>query len=162
MSNLTTGTMRSGNNLTIHNNSSADTGSQSSHDQVFRSLTTAFPHFSQCCYVRIISNFYRNSSQKIFQFISQHRISPMKIYCHCDLSFSDYRSRHSYTYTANLFFCNLFLVHFIEDCFCDIRKDCFTIILCTCHNLPFLTKFSACLKQTTFYCSSSNIYSKAI
>ena len=146
MSDFSTCSMCSGDNLTVHNNTAADTGSQCSHDQVLCTFSTAFPHLTKSCNVGIISYFYRNLIQQFFQIICQHGISPVQINCHLYFSFFYNRSRNTYTHTGNFCFLNSFFFHFFQDRFCYIRKDCFSIFFCTGFNLPFFQKYTFCCK----------------
>ena len=57
MSDLTACSVKSCNDLSIYDDTAADTGSKCYHDNVFTAFSCPLPHLSESCHVGIISCF---------------------------------------------------------------------------------------------------------
>ena len=60
MSDLACGSGCTGNHLTVDDNAAANTGSQGYYNNILITLCAALPGLAQCCYVGVITSFYRH------------------------------------------------------------------------------------------------------
>ena len=147
--------------LTVNNDSTANTSSQCNHDHIGGTCCRTFPRFSKSSYICIIASFRRKSCQ-FFHFSCNILIAPVKVYCTVHLAFGVYRSRNTDSNAFYIIFGNAFFFDLgIYGC-CHIRKDLISVILLTCRNLPFLNKSAICAEKSAFYSSSTYINSKTI
>ena len=58
MSDLSACSVVSGYDLAIDDDAAADTGSKCHHDNIVIADCSAFPHFTECCHVCIVSDAY--------------------------------------------------------------------------------------------------------
>ena len=161
MTNLSACTVSTANNLSINDNSTANSSSKSYKNYILRTCSCTFPCFSQSCYISIISSF-RCKACQLCQFLCNCLKSPIKIYCTRHFASFINRTRNTNAYTVNVFFFHLALCDLIQNSLRNIRNDRFTVILFAGRNLPFLNQNSVCLKESTFYRCTANINSKTI
>ena len=150
MADFTTGTMCSGNDFAIYNDSATHTCTKCHHDNIIRAGSCTFPRFSQSSNIGIISCTCFKSCQ-IMKDLCYRCKSPVKIYRTCSFPFRIDRSRNSDSNAFHISFLNTFFCHFVLNSLCHIRKNVFAFIFCSCWNLPFVNKITVCLEKTAFY-----------
>ena len=122
MSYLSACSVYSGYDSALADDSSAYACAECDHDYILMALSATLPHFSERCYIGIISGFYGNACQ-VFQFFIYIENTPAEVdtlqYCSVIL----YRSRHSHAYALDVTHLDaVLLVIFLDGC-CNIRQD---------------------------------------
>ena len=161
MSDLSASTVMACYDLTINNDSTANTRSQCNHDHIGGTCCRTFPRFAKSSHIGIIASFCMKSCQ-FLHFSCNILVTPVKVYRPIYLTFGVYRSRNADSNTFYVVFGNAFLFDLgIYGC-CHIRKDLISVILLAGRNLPFLNKSSVCAEKSAFYSCSTYINSKTI
>ena len=78
MSDLTTGSVVSGYDFTINNDSATDAGAKRYHDDILASFCTTLPHLAKCCNVCIIA-YFNGKTGETSKFLCYINDSPAKI-----------------------------------------------------------------------------------
>ena len=162
MSDLTAGSVSSGYDLAVHDNSTAHTGAKGHHDQVFRAASAAAPHLSEGRCIGVIGCLYRDSAQCAAKLSNDILVSPVQVDCHRNLAFFVDRSRKIDSNPSHIFLFDSFLFDLLQNCLCHVRKDLIPVILCPCGNLPLLQQRSVRLKKSAFNRCSAYINTKYI
>ena len=161
VSDFSTCTVISGDHMSVHDNSTADTGTKRYHDDIFTSFSTALPHFAKTCNVRIISDFYFQTCL-CTEFLRNIDHSPAEIDTPVNNAITPHRTRNTDSHTLYITLTDAFLRQFVINRLCNIRQYCLSVIAGICLDFPFVKKLSACLKKSHFYGGSSHVYAKSI
>ena len=161
MSDFSACTVISGNHMTVYNDSTADTGTKSHHNDIFTSFSTALPHFAKTCNIRIISNFYFQTCL-CTEFLRNIDHSPAEIDTSVNNAITPHRTRNTDSHALYITLTDAFLRQFVINRLCNIRQYCLSVIAGIGLDFPFVKKPSACLKKSHFYGGSSHVYAKSI
>ena len=161
MSDLASGAVGSGHNLSIHNDAAADAGSQGYQDQVFIALASAFPAFSKCRHVCIISGLCVDACH-FFHLFNDIYLAPVKVDRYRnDAGFAD-RSRNTDPDAGDLFLSQSSIRHLRKHRLCRIRKNVFSVFFRTSLDLPLIQDIPCPVKKPEFNRRPSDINSKTI
>ena len=148
--------------LSIHDDSTANTGSKGNHNNILVTFSATFPHLTKRSYICIIPRNHFHSVKKLFQFTCHFFVSPSEICCILNNSILGYRCRKPHSKSDDLFLHQFLFCHLCFHCLRNIREDCFSLVLSTCLDLPFVKKLSVFLKKSHLYCRSAYIDTKTI
>ena len=137
MTDLSACTMSTANDLSINDDSTSNACSKSYKNDILSSCCCTLPCFSKCSYIGIISCFGRKSCQ-LCQFLCNFFKSPEKIYRTWHFPSLINRSRYTDSHTVDFFFIQFTLCDLVKNRLCNIRQDCFSAVLLTCRDFPFL------------------------
>ena len=161
MADLSACTMGSGNDLSVDDDSAADSGSECYHNNIVVAGSAALPHLTESCHIGIISGFYRQTC-KLLQFFLQLYITPVKVYGTDHGTILVDRSRNTNSHTGNGVAGDPFFLNLRIDGSSHIRKDVHAVIFRSCGDLPLIQDVTFYTEKTAFYSSSSNINTKTI
>ena len=157
MTDLTSRTMGTCYNLTIHNDSSADTGSKRHHYNAVKSAAAAFPLLAKSCHICVITNFdFLNPCQSGY-LICHRKDSPAEICAFQNNTLFCNRSRYTHADSKNIFCRNIFLLILFFDRCRNIRQNLLSAIFFVCHDLPFIDHGSFFIKKSHLYRCSPDI-----
>lgn len=120
MTNLTGCSKSSGNNLSINNDTTANTRSKCYHNYIFMSFSCSLPHFSQGSYICIISYHNVFNSRKPFHDFYNINNSPSKVYTFINNCSLKDRTWYSNSNPLNFILSYLFFLAFISYRICNI------------------------------------------
>ena len=161
MTNLSTCSVLSRQDLSIDDNATSNTCSKCDHDHIAVTNTAAFPHLAKCCDIRIISKLCCQSCQ-FFQLFLCILIFPAKIRRTVDNSIYSNRSRHTDTDSLHIvpgdsLFCQLSLNRLSH-----IRQNRCSAVFLIRLDLPFVNELSIRLKKSDLAGRSPYVNSKCI
>ena len=107
------------NNLSIYDDSTADTGSKCYHNDILTALGTALPHLTESCNVGIISYLDRKPGQ-VAKLGCHINDSPAQVDADIYHAIAAYRSRNTDSDSLYLALGNAFLRQLIINCLCNI------------------------------------------
>ena len=162
MSELSSGAIAAGNNLTVHNNSAAYARPQGYHHQVLAASAAALPHFSQSCHIGIIRCLYFDSIHQSFHLFGYIDILPAKIHAHWHDPVSAHRTGKTDSNALNIVFLNNLFLHLFFQEGRNIRQNILTPITGIGGNFPLLQKISRSLKQTELTGCPANVNTKSV
>ena len=150
MSDFTAGTVGTGQDSAVDDDTSTDTGSQSNGYQIGIAFTTALPHFTQGCYIGIISSFHSyRQIQFFFQGLCQIKGTPANVHCTVDhIAVSVHCTGSSNSYAYQFFYRDILLLHFVFDRCCNIRQYLFPAVIFYCGNLPLIQHLSLIIEKS--------------
>ena len=161
MSDLAAGSVASGYDLAVDDNTAADAGSKCYHDNIVVADCSTLPHFTKCCHIGIVSDAHRKACLPGELFGERYK-APVQIDCYRNIPFFVCRSRHANACTDDLIFIQTFFCNFCINRLCDVRNDIFSVVFSSCLNFPFVQNFSVYVKKSAFYGCSADINSKTI
>ena len=149
--------------VSVNDETSADTGSQCHHEQIAVTFSTALPHFAKGRNIGIISCRTSDvSAHKLSHFLCGPVSMPAKVHTYMNVTVRLYRTRNSDADAFDIIKLQLFLSHMSLYGICHIRKNILAFLLFSCWYFPIIDKNTIDSKNTAFYCGTSDIYTNNI
>lgn len=128
MTDFSTCTMSTANNLSINDDSTADTCSKSYKNNVLSSAAAAFPCFAKCATLASFPALDGSPVSSVSSLVTS--LKPQKRFtAHGTSPLLVNRSRYPDSHTVDFFFIQLTLCDLVKDCLCNIWQDCFSTVL---------------------------------
>ena len=159
VSDLSGRSVASGQDLTVEDDSSADSGPQCHHNNTLKATSASAPLLTQSCDIGIVAHTDPGDTGHSAKLLADGENTPSQIGTLEHTSVLCDRSRYTHTDSDNIFDRDLLFLIFIVDRLCDIRKNIRSGFFLSRRDLPLFQKFlSLPVKQSHLNGRSPKVY----